>query len=331
MSSLLVRLGLSRAGPWEPPSVLDRLLASPVRAVAYFLWRAMTAMQSWMRTRTRTRKTETNSSSTSAPLRVVCIADTHDLFPAHVPPGDLLIHAGDLTNSGSPADLQLMLDWLTAQPHRHKVVVAGNHDAWMDPVARVAAGLTSPLPPDPVFATNVHYLQHRSVVLDFAAGRRLTVFGAPDIPVCGPASFAFQYDPDTPPWKDAIPADIDILVTHAPPRHHCDLELGCPGLLRELWRVRPALHVFGHVHWGAGREVLHWDASQQAYESLMGEASPSSWLACLRLLLSGVLSSAAALAWPSMTIDCPTTVLINAAQMYGDTGRLRNDVQVIDL
>lgn len=100
--------------------------------------------------------------------------------------------------------------------------------------------------------------------------------------------------------------------------------------------------MFGHVHWGAGRELLRWDASQQAYESLMAEGA-SGWLAQMRLLpgrlfrlavllVAGVLSSAAGLAWPSAAAsDDGVTVLINAAQMHGNTGRLGQNVQVIDL
>ena len=48
-----------------------------------------------------------------------------------------------------------------------------------------------------------------------------------------------------------------------------DNGLGCPGLMREVWRVKPRLHVFGHVHWGHGRRSIYFDRCQGAYESLM--------------------------------------------------------------
>ncbi len=58
-----------------------------------------------------------------------------------------------------------------------------------------------------------------------------------------------------------------MLVTHSPPRAHLDLlRLGCAHLLETLWRVRPRLHVFGHVHEGAGTEWLQFDERQAAYE-----------------------------------------------------------------
>lgn len=58
-----------------------------------------------------------------------------------------------------------------------------------------------------------------------------------------------------------------MLITHGPPRAHLDLlNLGCVNLLQALWRVRSRLHVFGHVHEGAGTEWLLFDGLQEAYE-----------------------------------------------------------------
>ncbi|KAH8838858.1 hypothetical protein MCOR27_010049 [Pyricularia oryzae] len=55
-----------------------------------------------------------------------------------LPPGDSLVHAGDLSQYGTLAEIQAQLTWLAAQPHRHKVVVAGNHDLLLD--SEFAAG-----------------------------------------------------------------------------------------------------------------------------------------------------------------------------------------------
>lgn len=63
------------------------------------------------------------------------------------------------------------------------------------------------------------------------------------------------------------PDDVDILITHGPPRAHLDtLRLGCLALLGEVWRVRPRLHIFGHVHEGYGTDWLGFDAVQEIYE-----------------------------------------------------------------
>lgn len=104
-----------------------------------------------------------------------------------------------------------------------------------------------------------------------------TVFGSPYSPRHG--HWAFYYDsPDTsstpsddfpeptsspPPWG-LIPLDTDIVVTHTPPRMHCDRTdetrpAGCEALRQSLWRVRPKLAVCGHVHDGRGSERVVWD------------------------------------------------------------------------
>ncbi len=38
--------------------------------------------------------------------------------------GDVLIHAGDFTGTGLPGEVDKFVTWLTAQPHKHKVVIA---------------------------------------------------------------------------------------------------------------------------------------------------------------------------------------------------------------
>lgn len=57
-------------------------------------------------------------------------------------------------------------------------------------------------------------------------------------------------------WR-SIPTDTDVLVTHTPPFGRGDrvgsTHVGCEALAREVVdRVRPQLHVFGHVHEGYG-------------------------------------------------------------------------------
>ena len=64
-------------------------------------------------------------------MKIVCISDTHNCNEEiAVPDGDLLIHSGDATNSGSIAEVSAFLKWFASLPHRHKIFVAGNHD-WL--------------------------------------------------------------------------------------------------------------------------------------------------------------------------------------------------------
>ena len=70
-------------------------------------------------------------------VRVVCISDTHNRFrELSIPDGDILIHAGDITRRGYLAELKDFNDWLLTLPHKHKVVIAGNHELSFDPISK---------------------------------------------------------------------------------------------------------------------------------------------------------------------------------------------------
>jgi hypothetical protein len=63
-----------------------------------------------------------------------------------------------------------------------------------------------------------------------------------------------------------------VLVTHGPARGHLDFmngsSHGCPHLLREIWRVRPRVHVFGHIHAARGLEVAEWGWLRWVYDGV---------------------------------------------------------------
>lgn len=71
-------------------------------------------------------------------MRLVCISDTHSHHrKLDLPPGDILIHAGDITYRG---ELDILNDfnlWVAEQKREkgfeHVVVIAGNHDLSLDP------------------------------------------------------------------------------------------------------------------------------------------------------------------------------------------------------
>lgn len=61
--------------------------------------------------------------------RFVCVSDTHNASPLtgafKLPKGDVLIHAGDMSNQGSFSELQRTAEWLEKVDFEAKVVVAG--------------------------------------------------------------------------------------------------------------------------------------------------------------------------------------------------------------
>ena len=62
----------------------------------------------------------------SSSLSIVCISDTHnDDCAKFIPDGDILVHAGDMTDDGTVEELQTAFDWICSLPHKVKVIVAG--------------------------------------------------------------------------------------------------------------------------------------------------------------------------------------------------------------
>jgi hypothetical protein len=59
-------------------------------------------------------------------------------------------------------------------------------------------------------------------------------------------------------YWDLIPLDLDVLITHGPPFGILDqiapgeMHLGCEELLKAVEEKKPRVHLFGHIHGGAG-------------------------------------------------------------------------------
>ncbi|KAG8679346.1 hypothetical protein FRC08_017035 [Ceratobasidium sp. 394] len=229
-------------------------------------------------------------------VRIVCISDTHGAEPA-VPDGDILIHAGDMTMTGSATQLRSAVAWISSLPHPIKLVVAGNHDQGLDAKLRETSRCSAEDPQIDWQALGITYLEHTTTQIT-VLGRQLRVFGSPFTPELGGRG-AFHYPqanflPERAReiWED-IPLDTDILITHGPPRNHLDMtsrgrRVGCPALLDRLWQVRPALHVFGHIHEGWGKETVNWGLREKLKQAWLGsERKPMRMILRLTNLTGG--------------------------------------------
>ncbi|EDR11673.1 uncharacterized protein LACBIDRAFT_314129 [Laccaria bicolor S238N-H82] len=266
----------------------------------------------------------TPTSPITSTICVVCISDTHNATPI-VPAGDVLIHAGDLTQSGTADEARSAVSWIASLPHPVKIVVAGNHDKALDK-AFCSRELLDHCEIDWA-ASGITYLEHSGTQITIR-GRTLTVFGSPFTPEYG--NWAFQY-----PQPKLLPArarnvwasishHVDILVTHGPPHGHMDIvgsqHVGCVALFERLQDIRPVLHVFGHVHAGRGVRTLRWDPVQKV----------SGW--SIKNLRSGMLSAIPLLSRRDSTLEYrDTTLLVNASIQAGNRDAGLNDPEVVHI
>jgi hypothetical protein len=132
---------------------------------------------------------------------------------------------------GSLRELQRALDWLRSQPHKHKLIIGGNHDLLLDPAVQ-PRDKSDEASFESLHCSRLTYLNGESITIE-VSGRKLKVYGSPWTPQQG--NWAFQYPRDLNVWHNRVPEDVDILITHGPPKYHLDLcGLGCAHLLSEL-------------------------------------------------------------------------------------------------
>lgn len=198
--------------------------------------------------------------------RFVLMSDTHgrhrDLGPP--PRGDVLIHGGDFTRSGEKSSVQDLSSFFGAyqssNPEAEILCIAGNHEVTFDEphyeevwsrfhLKRLDDATTR------AALTNCVYLKDEAHTTKCGG---LKVYGSPWQPEFFDWGFNLpRGEPCREKWE-AIPSDTDVLITHGPPLGRGDLcsggtRAGCVDLLKEVQdRVRPRLHVFGHIHEDAG-------------------------------------------------------------------------------
>ncbi|KAF1789091.1 Metallo-dependent phosphatase-like [Phytophthora cactorum] len=160
-------------------------------------------------------------------MRVVCVSDTHGLHEdaLAIPDGDVFVHAGDFTDTGERSESSFDRAFYPQFWHQY------GHRQQYDPT------------------------EDQAVLIE-----GFLFYGTPWQPeFCNWAFNLPRGDDLLKKWRH-IPTDTDVLITHTAPVGHGDLvgyqRVGCADLLREVeTRVRPKLHVFGHVHEGYGRSA----------------------------------------------------------------------------
>lgn len=113
--------------------------------------------------------------------------------------------------------------------------------------------------------------------------------------------------------------------------------------------MKPLLHVFGHVHaertnfegWlHGGRERVIWDRSQTILEKGLGRkahgfsldlCNVGLWLDLGRLVGWGCYVILRERLWGGGEAVRRSTLMVNAALMYEGTGKMGNEIQLIDI
>jgi len=189
--------------------------------------------------------------------RFVVLSDTHSQHEhIRVPDGDVLIHAGDFSYTGAYDEVRKFSSWLSSLPHAYKIVIAGNHEMTFDSEYYKRPDVANRYHDtyqDPMVAQSL--LKNCIYLLDtsFKLEEKIHIYGSPWQPEFCDWAFNLPRGPAImEKWK-LIPNDVDILITHGPPKGHggtCSdgFDAGCDDLLQVVKKIQPAVHVFGHIH-----------------------------------------------------------------------------------
>lgn len=182
--------------------------------------------------------------------KINLISDTHgkhDLITKDLPGGDIIIHAGDVSNVGKSNEIYDFLNWFSTLPYKHKVFIAGNHDFGFEIMNQIAPEYEE---------LGVTYLMDRMVEID-----GLKIYGSPWQPRFYDWAFNVNRGEAIAKKWEKIPENLDILITHGPPFGILDdtihgQRVGCEDLYMKVIKVKPKYHIFGHIHYGYGMKIM---------------------------------------------------------------------------
>jgi len=239
--------------------------------------------------------------SATQQVRFLIISDTHEYdftsitTPSKhgfrgdaIPPCDVVLHCGDLTENGDLISHGKVMKQLCTIDAELKLVIAGNHDISLDRGEYLAQGGAAVMHDAAVGLwtgsmareSGIRYLEEGTHTFTLRSGATFTVYASPWTPKFGVSAFQYPTNEDrfnlhsppdytnvsTPSSRVVGNTKIDIIMTHGPPKYRLDRTerddaVGCEHLLRAVCRARPLLHCFGHVHTGWGAEKVTWDTS----------------------------------------------------------------------
>ena len=183
-------------------------------------------------------------------LTIAAFSDTHTHNRSvNLPDADVLVFGGDLMGSGyRHEEVRDFASWFCRLQYKYKILVAGNHDRMFESNKDWCLQQ---------FPRGVTYLENESADIE-----GFKFWGSPVQPWFLDWAFNVHRGAPIKAYWDRIPTDTDVLITHGPPygildTSHAGREsLGCEELVKTVEEVvKPAVHIFGHIHGGYGQHV----------------------------------------------------------------------------
>ena len=207
-------------------------------------------------------------------MRIVCLSDTHSLhhhMTEPIPNGDILIHAGDISNKGGEKDVTNFIHWYQdLKGWDAKIFISGNHDHCFERINSPHHKdnydwLSKLMLPEKLSQSDVTYLEDSFIAIDTPEfSRPIKFYGTPWQPWFYDWAFNLPRMGNELEEKwNMIPEDTDVLITHGPPNGYRDLvnnwrqpnvNVGCELLTSRIGEINPLVNVFGHIHEGYGIE-----------------------------------------------------------------------------
>jgi len=176
------------------------------------------------------------------------LSDTHGKHRLlkNLPKADAIIHAGDVSSSGSERSVVDFMNWFSELDYEYKIFIAGNHDFYFE---RESDSYLKKMIP-----ANLNYLNDSGVAIN-----GINIWGSPITPWFYDWSFNRERGVEINKHWKLIPKNTDILITHGPPagildQVHGSRAVGCEDLLKRINSINPKVHVFGHIHEAYGSE-----------------------------------------------------------------------------
>ena len=231
-------------------------------------------------------------------VRFVAVSDTHGRHELlDLPAGDVLLHAGDLVQNSGQSISKLLgqfksfLNWIESIEDKFQkiVFIAGNHDTFLEDARKGSAAAKKILSRFLRSHPKVCYLQNGSVEF-----RGLRIWGAPITPCrverMNRSFYSNGFETKQVQRKSAwaaVPENVDILLTHAPPSGVLSGLSGDDLLWDCVSRQRPRMHVFGHDHAYFGLDMKKNTLFLNAAQDIMLKREKSSGGTPLIFDLSG--------------------------------------------